>query len=438
MKYFIMNLGCQMNQADSERIQAVLEGMGLEKTESEAEAGVLGVVACSVRQKAIDKVHTKIHEWNERKNHETLLTFLSGCVLPTDEEVFLKKFDLVFSIKDVSSVPQLLKQSGIVTPLSPSEPETLVGLDQFWNLKPQYSSTFEAYVPIQNGCDKFCTFCAVPYTRGREQSRPSAAILAEVKSLVERGYKSITLLGQNVNSYGLDKPGEEITFNELLTQIGDYGLTVDQPFWVYFTSPHPRDMTTEVLQTVARFPVLAKYIHLPLQSGDEKVLIRMNRNHTMDRYRFLVDEVRRLLPGAALATDIIVGFTGETEAQFESTRRAMRDFGYQMAFVAQYSPRPGAASARWSDDVPQEVKKHRLRVLTEELHRSSLAYNQQLIGRTLLALVERPDRKSGYLSARTEGKILVRFPSDDSALIGQFVRVAVESAVPMSLEGHLV
>ncbi len=437
MKYFIMNLGCQMNQADSERIQAVLESMGLEKTDIEAEAGVLGVVACSVRQKAIDKVHTKIHEWNERKNHESLLTFLSGCVLPTDEEVFLKKFDLVFSIKDVGAVPQLLKQSGIVTPLSPAAPETLAGLDQFWNLKPQYSSTFEAYVPIQNGCDKFCTFCAVPYTRGREQSRPSAAILAEVESLVERGYKSITLLGQNVNSYGKDKPGEEISFADLLMRIGEFGLRVANPFWVYFTSPHPRDMTTEVLETVARYPVLAKYIHLPLQSGDDKVLIRMNRNHTMDRYRFLVDEVRRLLPGAALATDIIVGFTGESPQQFEATRAAMVEFQYQMAFVAQYSPRPGAASARWSDDVPQDEKKERLRVLTEELHLSSLAYNRGLVGKTLRALVERPDRKKGYLSARTEGKILVRFPSQDAALIGQFVQVTVESAVPMSLEGHL-
>jgi tRNA-2-methylthio-N6-dimethylallyladenosine synthase len=196
-------------------------------------------------------------------------------------------------------------------------------------------------------------------------------------------------------------------------------------------------MNTEVLEIMARYPVLAKYVHLPLQSGDDKVLIRMNRNHSMDRYRSLVEDTRRLLPHAALATDIIVGFTGETDQQFENTRLAMREFGYQMAFVAQYSPRPGAASARWSDDVPQETKKQRLKVLTEELHLSSREYNQRWLGRTIRAVVERPDKKFGYLSARTEGKVLIRFPSTDLSLIGSFVDVVVDSVVALSMEGHL-
>ena len=438
MKYFIMNLGCQMNQADSERIQSVLETMGLVKTEMEAEASVLGVVACSVRQKAIDKVHSKIHEWNERKQGQNLLTFLSGCILPADEDAFLRKFDVVFPIKDLSRVPELLRGSGIVTPLSQAPQPDATGMEHFWNVKPQYSSTFEAFVPIQNGCDKFCTFCAVPYTRGREVSRPSQAILEEVRNLVDRGYKSITLLGQNVNSYGLDKPGVERSFTKLLQEIGEYGKTSGRKFWVYFTSPHPRDMGRDVLETVARYEVLAKHIHLPLQSGDDKVLIRMNRNHSMDRYRTIVHEVRELLPDATLITDIIVGFTGETEEQFENTRLAMREFGYQMAFVAPYSPRPGAASARWSDDVPLPKKKERLRVLTEELHLSSLAYNQRLVGSKLRVLVERSDRKEGYLAARTEGKIPIRFASTDLTLVGQFAEVLVESVRPLSMEGQLL
>lgn len=449
MKYFIQNLGCQMNQADSERIQSVFGQMGLVKTEDEAEAQVLGIVACSVRQKAIDKVYSKIHEWNERKDAENLVTFVSGCILPADEEKFLERFDLVFSIADLAKVPDAFRHYGVVTPLAqftgevqappPPTPRDRLGissLEPFWQVTPTYSSTFEAFVPIQNGCDKFCTFCAVPYTRGREVSRPSADILAEVRSLVAKGYKSITLLGQNVNSYGLDRKGAELTFAQLLDAVGRMGE--GQRFWTYFTSPHPRDMNREVLETIARYPVLAKQINLPLQSGDDHVLIRMNRNHTMERYRSLVADIREVLPTATLFTDIIVGFTGETDEQFANTKAAMEEFHYQMAFIAQYSPRPGAASARWDDDVPQETKKHRLQVLTEVLRESSLAYNQRLIGATVPVLVEKHDKKPGFLAGRTEGRIPIRFACDDPGLIGTFVDLRVTSAVWFSLEGTLV
>lgn len=453
MKYFIMNLGCQMNQADSERIQSVFGQMGLERTEDEAEAGVLGIVACSVRQKAIDKVYSKIHEWNQRKKQSNLVTFVSGCILPADQEKFHDRFDLVFPVAELHKVPDSFRQMGVVTPLAqftgdviaPPEPTlrdklgiTTGGpaLAPFWKVAPSYSSTFEAFVPIQNGCDKFCTFCAVPYTRGREVSRPSDDILTEVKGLVEKGYKSITLLGQNVNSYGNDRQGSERTFVELLDEIGRFGEQSGHQFWTYFTSPHPRDMNRDVFETIARYPVLAKQIHLPLQSGDDHVLIRMNRNHTMDRYRSLVTAVREVLPEATLFTDIIVGFTGETDTQFHSTRAAMEEFRYQMAFVAQYSPRPGAASARWDDDVHADIKKDRLNVLTEVLRETSLEYNQTLVGRTMRVLVEKPDRKAGYLSGRTEGKISVRFASTDD-LVGRFVEVDILSAVPFALEGKL-
>jgi tRNA-2-methylthio-N6-dimethylallyladenosine synthase len=443
-----MNLGCQMNQADSERLPSLFGQMGLERTEEEAQAQVLGIVACSVRQKAIDRVYSKIHEWNLRKNSENLVTFVSGCILPADEEKFLDRFDIVFPIAELTSIPDKFRQYGVVTPLSqftgevrtppPSTARDKLGfssLEPFWKVAPTYSSTFEAFVPIQNGCDKFCTFCAVPYTRGREVSRPSDDILAEVKTLVSRGYKSITLLGQNVNSYGLDKNGREKTFSQLLAEVGKFGQESGKKFWTYFTSPHPKDMNREVLETIALYPVLAKQIHLPLQSGDDHVLIRMNRNHGMSRYRSLVADVRTLLPEATLFTDIIVGFTGETEDQFQNTRKAMEEFSYQMAFIAQYSPRPGAASARWDDDVPPQVKKDRLENLTEILRTSSLAYNQSLVGRILPVLVEKADRKEGFLSGRTEGKVTVRFPSDDSSLIGSFVDLKVESAVAFSLEG---
>ncbi|NNM55388.1 MAG: tRNA (N6-isopentenyl adenosine(37)-C2)-methylthiotransferase MiaB [Spirochaetales bacterium] len=442
MKYFILNLGCQMNQSDSERIQAVLQQMGMEKTENEEEAFVRGIVACSVRQKAIDKVYSKIYEWNEQKTSKNLLTFVSGCILPADHEKFLKKFDLIFSLQQLKDLPDMFRQYGVTTPFSASlereEPEFSPLMGGFWQVKPQYSSPFEAFVPIQNGCDKFCTFCAVPYTRGREISRPSAEVLEEVQNLVKAGYKSVTLLGQNVNSYGQDRPGQEMTFAELLKEVGKIGQREKADFWTYFTSPHPRDMTREVLEVIAEYPVLAKQIHLPLQSGDDKVLIRMNRNYSLDRYRAIVTDIRAILPKATLFTDIIVGFTGETDEQFHNTRLALEEFQFQMAFIAQYSPRPGAASYRWEDDVPRDVKKSRFHELTEVLLASSLAYNQSLVGQTLRVIVDKPDRKPGYWSGRTEGKVVVRFPAQEKDLTGQFVNLRITQVVPLSLEGELI
>ena len=337
MKYHLITLGCQMNKSDSERVQTVLNKMGFLWTEKEEEAHILGILACSVRQKAIDKVYSRIHLWNKWKNIKNLLTFVSGCILPADKIKFLKIFDLVFTMDELPEVPGMIRQYGITTPYAligrddeeqgNKEPEKIFLhpipsllemlqekdtpqkfietpqveitsksvdtrdiMDGFWHIKPHYSSTFEAFVPIQNGCDKFCTFCAVPYTRGREVSRPHEEILEEVKNLVIKGYKSITLLGQNVNSYGLDKKGKEISFPELLDRIGQFGERSSHKFWIYFTSPHPRDMTREVIDVIARYNCLAKHIHLPLQSGDDRVLVKMNRKHTLEKYREIVQQ----------------------------------------------------------------------------------------------------------------------------------------------------
>ncbi len=441
MRYCLIQLGCQMNQSDGERVRTVLEGLGYTRTEDEDEANLLGVVSCSVRQKAIDKVYAKIHKWNLAKHKRSLLTFVTGCMLPSDRVKFLKLFDLVFPINELPQLPDLIRQYGVPTPagIDAAVPgDSLADSARgFWHIRPTYASGFEAYVPIQNGCDKFCTFCAVPYTRGREVSRPSDEILSEVESLVERGYASITLLGQNVNSYGLDKRGSEMPFARLLKEIGEMGKRTDREFWVYFTSPHPRDMTDEVLETIAEYPHLAKQIHLPIQSGDDKVLIRMNRNYRMEQYRSVVHSVRSLLPTATLFTDIIVGFTGESPEQFENTRSALREFRYNMAYIAMYSPRPGAASARWNDDVSHDEKKRRLHELSTELQAISLERNREMVGRTYRVLVFGRDRLAGHLSGRTEGKIIVRFPSEDESLIGQFVDVRISDAAEMSVAGEL-
>ncbi len=465
MKYFLLPLGCQMNQSDTERVRTVLQGMGFVPTENEEEATLLGIIACSVRQKGIDKVYSRIIKWNEMRGRKNCITFVSGCILPADRERFLKLFDLVFTMNDLPELPNMIRQYGIFIPTKDNSQQSTVNsqqvtvniqkplvplfskkdkinpsanMDRFWVIEPDHISEFEAYIPIQNGCNKFCTYCAVPYTRGREVSRKSEDILAELKDLVQKDYKSITLLGQNVNSYGLDKKGEEINFAELLRRIGEYGNSVDKEFWVYFTSPHPRDMSDEVIEVISQYKCLAKQIHLPIQSGDNDMLQRMNRKHTLDDYRHIIHTIRRLLPEATIFTDIIVGFTGETEEEFENSRKAMEEFKYNMAYIAQYSVRPGAVASTWADDVPKEIKKKRYHILTDELMKHSLIYNQGLIGKTIKVIVTGFDRNKTYLTGYTEGKIVIRFKSNDKNLIGKIVKVEVTSATPLSIEGNLV
>ena len=436
MKYFLLPFGCQMNLSDTERVRTVLQQMGYEPTDNEEEANLLGIVACSVRQKGIDKVYGRIEKWNAMKNRKSVITFVSGCILPADKVRFLKLFDLVFTMNELPKLPEMIRQYGVVTPMKESNPSA--NMEPFWEINPMRASSFEAYIPIQNGCNNFCTYCAVPYTRGREVSRPSEEILNEVKELVEKDYKSITLLGQNVNSYGLDKKGEEINFAELLRRIGEYGKASGKEFWVYYTAPHPRDMEDEIIEVMAQYDCLAKQIHIPIQSGDDVMLQRMNRHHNLERYRHIIQTIRRVLPTATIFTDIIVGFTHESEEEFENTRKAMEEFKYNMAYIAQYSVREGAVASRWEDDVPKEVKRQRYHRLTEELMKHSLVYNQALVGTTVKMLVEDYDRKNGYLTGHTEGKIVIRFASHDENLIGQIVNVKVTSASPLSIEGILL
>lgn len=435
MKYYLLPFGCQMNLSDTERVRTVLQKMGYTPTDKEEEADIMGIIACSVRQKGIDKVYGRIEKWNAMKNRKSVITFVSGCILPADRVRFLKLFDLVFTMNELPQLPEMIRQYGIVTPAALKDVNPSANMDPFWEICPMRASSFEAYIPIQNGCNNFCTYCAVPYTRGREVSRPSEDILNEVKELVEKDYKSITLLGQNVNSYGLDKKGEEINFAELLRRIGEYGKASGKEFWVYYTAPHPRDMEDEIIEVMAQYDCLAKQIHIPIQSGDDVMLQRMNRHHDLERYRHIIQTIRRVLPTATIFTDIIVGFTHESEEEFENTRKAMEEFKYNMAFIAQYSVREGAVASKWEDDVPKEVKRQRYHRLTEELMKHSLVYNQALVGTTVKMLVEDYDRKSGYLTGHTEGKIVIRIPSRDENYIGQIIEVKVVSATPLSIEG---
>ena len=441
MKCCMVTLGCQMNHSDSERIRSVIEKMGYEWVREEAEADLIGVVACSVRQKSIDKVYGRIHKWNKWKKTRPLITFVSGCILPADEKKFLTLFDLVFRMQDLPNLPEMIQQYGVVTaPISVlPEADRQDERTDFWQVEPTYSSPFEAFVPIQNGCNKFCTYCAVPYTRGREISRSSEDILNEIKNLLDRGVRLITLLGQNVNSYGLDKKGEERSFTQLLQAIGEMSEKCDHPFWVYFTSPHPHDMTRDVIETVAQYDCLAKQIHLPVQSGDDEMLRRMNRNYTVDDYRKIISDIRELLPTATLFTDIIVGFSGETEAQFENSAKLMEEVGFNMAYVAKYSPRPGAKAAEWEDDVSPADKTARLARLSDLLKKTAKKRSNKYVGQSIRVFVERVDpRMPNALSARSEGRLPVRILNADKNKIGTFQTVRIISATPLSLTSELI
>lgn len=433
MLYHLIHLGCQMNISDAERIRNVLETSGFSETEKEEDADILGIVSCSVRQPAINKVYSMIHKWNKWKNKRSLLTFVTGCILPDDKKKFLKRFDFVFSIEEIEDFPTMISDYGIVT----SKNAYSGNIHSFWEINPKYSYDFQAFIPIQNGCDKFCTYCAVPYTRGREVSRSSSKILKEIEKLVHNGYKNITLLGQNVNSYGLDKNGDEITFPELLRAAGELGNKLKKKFWVYFTSPHPWDMTDEVLEVISEYECLADWIHLPLQSGDNEILQKMNRKHSIENYEKIINSIHTLLPQAQIFTDIIVGFSNESEEQFEATRFAFQKYKFNMAYIAMYSQRPGAVSSEWDDTISLDVKKKRFRILTNDMKEISLKLNEPFIGTEQIVLVEGFDRKGEYLMAKTEGRLIVRFKGDKS-LIGQFVSIKITSVYPLSMEGDLI
>lgn len=441
MKYHMVVLGCQMNMSDSERIRQVFNSIGFQETQNEEDADILGVIACSVRQKAIDKVFTRIHKWNLKKNRSSLLTFLTGCVLDKDREKFLSLFDMVFATKDIAALPEMITQYGVTTPAALRNglrhiSENDEKQEDFWQLNPQYSSDFEAFIPIQNGCNKFCTYCAVPYTRGREESRPSQEIIIEFQNLMNKGYKSITLLGQNVNSYGLDKKGDELSFAELLDKLGEMADQKDDGPWIYFTSPHPKDMTDHVLEVMSKHKSIAKQIHLPLQSGDDQILHEMNRNHSLDDYRKIVVSIRKYMPGATICTDIIVGFPGETEEQFLGSLHAMEEFKFNMAFVACYSPRPGAKSSKLEDNVPQTEKKERLHRLSQALTHSATQWNNGLIGQELDLLITGKSRKGDQWSGRTQGLINMHIPMDNSLSAGDRIKVKVTGIAGLSLVGE--
>ena len=454
--YHIMTLGCQMNKSDSERIGAVLKELNYTEVDNEKEANLVVVNACAVRQSAMDRIYGKLERWNERKAKEDFKTLLTGCVLKADREKMEPFFDWFLEIKDLGNLPGLLGHEEL-------------HLEDYFQVNPKYNSDFSAFVPIMTGCDKFCTFCAVPYTRGREISRPYNDILKECEDLIKNGCKEITLLGQNVNSYVGDadkiiadrdvrRVGKQIlnlrnnkaeattnikkegtmTFPELLQKVAD----IPGDFWIRFTSSHPYDMSDELIDVVARNKKVANQMLLAVQSGSDSVLKRMNRHHTIEHYLNRMQAFKDRIPDITISTDIIVGFCGETEEEFQKTVDLMKTVEFDMAYIARYSPRPGTVAEKlFEDDIDPHEKIRRDKHLNEVLKEIVARKNKEMEGKTYKVLVESLKKEeNGFhvYQARTEGLKPIRFKSLKDDCVGRFVNVKVISSKPWSLEGELV
>ena len=408
-----------MNRSDSERIASVLEGMKYTETSDLKEADLAILNMCSVRQTAVDRVYGLAPQFIALKTkNKGFKAVLTGCILKPERTKLAEIFDFILDKNDLESWPDLLKNKKF----KKKNPDYL-------KIVPKYGNNIQAYVPISNGCDNFCTYCAVPYTRGRLISRSYKDIIKEVKALVQKGYKEIWLLGENVNSY---KSGK-YNFSELIKEIDK----IDGKFWLRFTSPHPKDFSDELIKTLSESLKFAPYINLPAQSGDNTVLRRMNRPYTREKYISLVKKIRKAFKDdISISTDIIVGFSGETKEQFKNTERLLKEVEFDMAFMAQYSPRPQSySSEKMENDVPKKEKKRREDSLTEILKKTALKNNKKLLKKEVEALVL--ERDGEYLNGRTDQNKPVRFKSNES-LIGKFVKVRINKVSPWSLEGELV
>lgn len=423
-KYYIVTYGCQMNKSDSERVATVLEDLGYQKTDSEKSADLIVIMACSVRQSAVDRIYGKVKIWQKIKEKRPLLTILSGCVLKEDRKKLSPFFDLIFPISDLPKLPQKLKN------LPPYQ------VKNYFEIQPTYQSNFQAYLPISTGCNNFCTYCVVPYVRGPEICRPANEIINEVKSLIDKGYKEITLLGQNVNSYTsiLGNSTSTVDFPELLQIINN----IPGNFWLRFITSHPKDLSDELIETMAKCKKICEYLHLPVQSGDNEILKRMNRNYTVEYYKNLIEKIKNKIPEISISTDIIVGFPGESEKQFQNTANLMKEMKFDMAYIAEYSPRPETAAYRLKDDVPKKEKERRRKLLTDILMETAFENNKKYLNKIVEILVEGIDRQ-GYVYGKTRTFKNVRLKDSPKKLtVGQFAKIKITAVSPWGLEGVCV
>ncbi len=401
-----------MNKSDAEKIAGILGALGYKETALEKEADLIVVVACSVRQSAIDRIYGRSRNWQASRKRGRLKTVLTGCVLESDKKKLADKFDFILPIKNIVQLPKLLSNR---PPLQTRD---------YFLIPPTRQFAFSAFVPIMTGCNNFCSYCVVPYTRGQEVSRPAADIIKECRRLIAAGYKEIILLGQNVNSYSAG----HYDFPALLARIdslpGDY--------WLRFVTSHPKDLSDKLIKTMAAGRHITPYLHLAVQSGNDKILKAMNRRYTVKHYLKLVERARQAIPEIMISTDIIVGFPSETKSQFNDTAKLMKQVGFDMAYIARYSPRPRTAASKFKDDVSREEKKRRERELTEILKGTALKRNKKLIGRTARVLVE--GCKNNKCFGKNDQFKTVSFLGTPK-LVGEFVTVEIKRAGSWGLFG---
>jgi len=440
MKYFIQTYGCQMNYSDSERITTVLEKMGYEKTDGFQDADLILLNTCSVKQKAEDRIYGLGEQFAPLKEQNPNLKIgITGCMIRKESgirgevkhEVFdiMPTIDFVFRIKDLMQLPEILHKLHHV-----GGADDIKNLCSYFHINPTITNLAQVFIPISNGCNNFCSYCIVPYARGREECRDIAEILDEVEKVAKRGAKEINLVGQNVSTYNAsdaDLHLKESHFAQLLRKI-DAVEGVDR---IRFYTVHPKDMTNDVINLFGELKSMVPHIHLPLQSGSESVLKRMNRLYTPDRFRELVRKLRSRMPNISISTDIIVGFCGETEKEFMESCNLIRELKIDLIYVSKYSERKGTlAEKTMKDDVPLDAKKERFFRITELMKNISHDYNQQFKGRKVKILVERINK--GYADGKIPEFKMARFKADDPKLIGKYVNIKVDKAMEWCLEGE--
>ena len=436
-KVFIKTYGCQMNVYDSERMADVLSPIGYAPVDAPDEADLVILNTCHIREKAAEKVYSELGRirQHKEKNKPEMKVAVAGCVAQAEGEEIMRRapvVDMVLGPQTYHKLPEMIAKVHRGTgDVLETEFDTLEKFDQLPETR--QAKGFSSFLTIQEGCDKFCTFCVVPYTRGAEVSRPVDQIVAEARSLASQGVREITLIGQNVDAYHADGPdGSEWGLGELIEHVALIG-GIDR---LRFTTSHPRDMDDELIAVLGREKKLMPYLHLPIQAGSNKVLHAMNRGHTYDEYKALIEKIREARPDIALSGDFIVGFPGETEADFEQTMKCVEEIGYASSFSFKYSIRPGTPGASMPRQVPEDVKSERLKRLQDLLYTQQLAFNKSLIGRTLDVLVENGGRDDGQLFGRSPYLQGTHFDGGLD-LVGQIVPVLITGAGRNSLIGEL-
>lgn len=451
LKYFIQTYGCQMNYSDTERVESKLESYGYRRADSFENADLVILNTCSVKQKAEDRVYGQLKNLRalKRKN-KNLLVAITGCMVRQSSTRLSEKkdrlfrrskfLDLVFRIEDVARVGELINEidDSIIFPdLAEAE------LSNYFQINPKYTSKFQAFVPVGTGCDKFCTYCIVPYSRGREKSRDFKDIVEECTRLVESGVIEITLVGQTVNSYGkgaLDRRSGNFTYTDDSTPFTDLLIELDKLHSkglrrLRFTSPHPRDVHFSLMDAIANLKTLMPYIHMPLQSGNDEVLKRMNRNYRTQEYRQIIENLRAKVPDISISTDMIVGFSGETEKEFQDSLDFFREMKFEHCFLSQYSARKDTfAEKHLPDDVTAEEKRKRWHELNNTLRELSLTRMKAFEGQTVDVLFEKQE-KDVYVG-RSEHYKEVRVKAGRN-LVGQILPVKITEIKHFDMFGEL-